>query len=307
MHFFYFYVSGSFQLSGSFPEGIQYLSTLKAISLVDSNLQGPLPPDITKRLPQLTSLFLGLNQFTGPIPLQWFTDGPSSSSNRSISSSSLIDLELNMNLLTGHIPPEMARFNKLEVLSLNDNQFEGTIPKEVLGGMPSLKRIQFSMNRLTGTIPSSIGQLTNLYLLAVAGNKLYGTIPSEIGLLKESMVDVRIGSNVFSGELPKEFYGLNHLLKLDVSTNRFNGTLNPMIGRSFPILRILYIHHNEFTGSIPTQMETMIYLKDFVFSNNKLTGTIPKGMCQFVGERCCQVTCCTVDGDDCPTNEVANP
>ena len=291
----------SFKLSGTFPDGLQYLSTLKTISLVDSNLQGQLPPDILRRLPQLTSLFLGVNQFTGSIPAQWFVYDNSSSSHNS---SALANLELNMNMLTGTIPTEIADLINLEVLSLNNNVFEGTIPKEMMGGMPSLKNVHLSMNQLTGTIPSSIGQLTNLYLLAATGNKLQGTIPTEIGLLNESLGDIQIGSNNFSGNLPKEFYDLKYLMNCDLSKNRFNGTLRPTIGRSFPLLEILYVNQNEFTGSIPDQMESMMYLSDFVFTDNDLTGTIPEGLCQFVSERCCKVNCCTVDGDICPTNNV---
>ena len=300
-----FPLTDSFKLSGTFPDGIQYLSALTTLNLIDSNLKGPLPPNIILHLPQLTSLRLNLNQFTGSIPSQWFVnDYPTSSG---ISSPSLVTLELNMNLITGTIPPEMAVFRNLRALNLDNNRFEGTLPNEVMGGMPSLTSLQVSMNNLNGTIPRTIGQLTNLHQLTLTSNKLDGTIPSEIGMLKESLRDLEIGSNDFSGELPNEFYELTWLSHLELGMNRFNGTLKPTIARSFPSMTILKINQNEFTGSIPDQMETMPNLKVFIFSDNDLTGTIPEGLCLFVSERCCRVSCCTVDGDDCPSNITGGP
>ena len=49
----------------------------------------------------------------------------------------------------------------IEILSLNENLFTGSIPSEI-GGLTNLERLQLNDNQLSGQIPESICGLTNL-------------------------------------------------------------------------------------------------------------------------------------------------
>jgi hypothetical protein len=286
----------AFKISGVFPKGLYFLSTLTSLTLADGTLHGPLPADIISRMPQLKELRLTLNQFTGPIPQQWFDDAmllPTPSQ--------LFDLHLGYNMLSGVIPSDITAFDNLQLLTLKDNQLNGTIPEQIFATMTNLTVVDVSVNHLTGTIPNNVGQLVNLVQLNLNGNKLRGTIPSSINSSYESLNELNVGSNDLTGELPREVYDLNHLIRLDISNNRINGTIKSIIGRSFPKLKYLLINSNYMGGSLPIQIGYMKKLEEFVFIDNAFTGLLPDGLCKFVSEKCCRI-CCTVDGAECPMN-----
>ena len=66
--------------------------------------------------------------------------------------SSLVELDLESNQLTGPIPPELSNLSNLETLGLAGNQLNGTIPP-VLGSLSNLERLWLHNNRLTGRLP----------------------------------------------------------------------------------------------------------------------------------------------------------
>ena len=90
-------------------------------------------------------------------------------------------LYLNMNGLTGSIPPEIGNLTNLIYLNLGGNQFTGSIPPQI-GKLSNLTDLNLGGNQLT-VIPSEIGALTNLIYLNLGGNQLTGSIPPEIGSL----------------------------------------------------------------------------------------------------------------------------
>jgi hypothetical protein len=60
----------------------------------------------------------------------------------------------------------------LEILSVWDNQFTGTIPLWI-ADMTTLKGLSLDLNQFTGTIPSNLfDKLSNLGYVYMNGNKL---------------------------------------------------------------------------------------------------------------------------------------
>ncbi|KAH8484406.1 hypothetical protein H0E87_028748 [Populus deltoides] len=103
-------------LMGHFPPGIQKCTSLTGLDLSHNELQGPIPSDISKRLPYITNLDLSFNNFSGEIPINI------------TSLSFLNDLKLDNNKLTGHIPLEIGQLDRIIVFTVTNNRLSGPVP-----------------------------------------------------------------------------------------------------------------------------------------------------------------------------------
>ena len=65
------------------------------------------------------------------------------------------ELELDINQLSGEMPPELGNLGSLSLLYLNENQLSGQIPSE-LGSLANLTRLGLDGNQLSGCVPSSL-------------------------------------------------------------------------------------------------------------------------------------------------------
>ena len=147
----------------------------------------------------VTSLYLGYEQLTGPIPPELG------------SLSNLRTLWLNDNQLTGPIPPELGNLSNLTELDLGDNQLTGPIPPE-LGNLSNLSELDLSSNQLTGPIPSELGNLSNLTELNLGSNQLTGPVPPELGNLSNLRAIYLLGNDL-AGCVPED---LQHLAAADL-------------------------------------------------------------------------------------------
>jgi Leucine-rich repeat (LRR) protein len=83
--------------------------------------------------------------------------------------SSLTELWLWNNQLSGPIPAELGNLSSLTGLRLDGNQLSGPIPAE-LGNLSSLTRLELWNNQLSGLIPAELGNLSSLQYLNIGGN-----------------------------------------------------------------------------------------------------------------------------------------
>lgn len=89
-------------------------------------------------------------------------------------------LELAQNNLQGLLPNELELLSSsLIEINLEDNEITGSISSS-LGELGSLEILNLSSNKFSGVIPTELGRLSNLELLELASNDLSGTMPSEI-------------------------------------------------------------------------------------------------------------------------------
>jgi Leucine-rich repeat (LRR) protein len=107
------------QLSGSIPNELSLLTTIKNFSLTGNALRATIPTAI------------GLM-------------------------TSLTVLDLSSNSLSGTLLTEIGRLSSLNTLLLQDNLLTGTIPTE-LAKLLGLQLIRLNSNKLTGTIPDTVG------------------------------------------------------------------------------------------------------------------------------------------------------
>jgi hypothetical protein len=154
-------------------------------------------------------------------------------------------------------------------LSLDDNNLQGTIPKEI-GALSQLTELDLEHNSLSGTIPHSIARLSQLEYLDLDENKLQGTIPEKI-------------------------YSLSLLKALDLDTNMLSGTISSKIA-ALQELYIVQYDNNKMTGTIPSQVGLLPQLKYFTFAGNSFEGTVPESICNTAITILANCELCSVKG-----------
>ena len=103
-------------LKGKFPRGIENCSSMIGLDLSSNKLSGPIPSDISLKLPFITTLDLSSNSFSGVIPL-------------SLANCTYLNvLKLDNNQLTGSIPLQIGQLNRMKTFSVSNNRLSGPVP-----------------------------------------------------------------------------------------------------------------------------------------------------------------------------------
>lgn len=101
--------------------------------------------------------------------------------------SSVQELNVSYNKLTGALPAEIRFLTKLKVLDASHNQFTG-VPAEI-GQLQDLGTLDYSYNQLTG-LPYELANLKKLKVLNLAGNA-YSEL--DLGIIRKGLpADVQI-------------------------------------------------------------------------------------------------------------------
>lgn len=80
----------------------------------------------------------------------------------------LEELDISDNALTGALPAEIRKLQKLRILDASGNKMTG-VPAEI-GQLSQLEQLDLSNNQLTG-LPYELGNLQNLRTLILSGNQ----------------------------------------------------------------------------------------------------------------------------------------
>ncbi|KAG5546793.1 hypothetical protein RHGRI_018834 [Rhododendron griersonianum] len=222
---------------------------------------------------------------------------------------SLSNLNLDQNYLTGPLSSSIANLTQMQWLSLGFNALSGEVTKE-LGKLTNLLSLSISSNNFSGSLPSELGYLTkleqllkflpvdimkcNLYKagVTVAWKKL------EHHTYKIIHLDSYFDSSGVSGAIPSTFAALQNLHTLWASDNELTGSIPEFIGNwsKLRVLRIsdlsngssslaflkdmtslstLILRNNNVSGSFPTNIGDYQSLSQLFLGNNKLNGTLP--------------------------------
>ncbi|KAJ6388081.1 hypothetical protein OIU77_026614 [Salix suchowensis] len=276
---------------GIIPPKFSSLHHLHSLLLDSNNLHGPFP-EFLSILPNLTVLSLSGNYLTGTLPPSFFSN-----------CTSLANIDLSQNLLTGQIPEEIGNCPGIWNLNLYNNQFTGELPAS-LANISELYNIDVEYNNLTGELPGNIlGKLysvvslhlsynnmfshdhntnlepfftalancTELEELEMAGMNLGGRLPSSIGRLSVNLDTMLLQENRISGMIPSEIAHLSNLTVLNLTSNSLNGTIPAEINQ-MSSLEQLFLSHNLLTGAIPAALGQLPRLGLLDLSNNQLSG-----------------------------------
>ncbi|XP_026458309.1 probable leucine-rich repeat receptor-like serine/threonine-protein kinase At3g14840 isoform X1 [Papaver somniferum] len=170
--------------------------------------------------------------------------------------------------LAGILPPELVKLPYLQVINLDRNYLNGSIPK-VWGSM-KLVNISLFGNRLSGPIPEEIGNITTLKNLALEINQLSGHLPQKLGDIV-GINRIVLSSNNFTGEVPPTFYKLTNLTDFRISDNQFTGKI-PSFIKNWTNLERLEIQASGLEGPIPcdiSALENLSILKISDLRGNK--------------------------------------
>ncbi|KAF5468843.1 hypothetical protein F2P56_012958 [Juglans regia] len=178
--------------------------------------------------------------------------------------------------LTGKFPTWLLENNtKLEVLSLRNNSFTGTLqlPSHHI---PNLSLLDISFNHIQDPIPTNFGLIfPNLEVLNIYKNHFEGVIPPSYGNLA-SLTYLDMSSNNFSGTIPENLtMGCSSLQYLKLSKNHLSGQLIPT-NSNLTAIQYLYLDNNHFSGEIPHSISNLTDLHTIDFSNNNLSGMLPR-------------------------------
>jgi len=148
-----------------------------SFSLGGYKLQGTLPIELV-RFPKLKLLDLQSNHLSGTLPHEW---GVLASNG-----SQLETLRLDRNDLVGSIPDSWCHWNSttMRELILANNQLTGSLPSCV-SRLSAMTDFSVKNNAMTGTIPSSLAKLSDLETIHMAGNRLSGVFPLSLCALKQ--------------------------------------------------------------------------------------------------------------------------
>ncbi|CAL4979969.1 unnamed protein product [Urochloa decumbens] len=113
----------------------------------------------------------------------------------------VITINLSSSMLTGVLSPSIAKLTTLQQLLLDDNSISGGIPQE-FGNLSSLTTLNLGRNNLNGSIPDSIGRLSKLQILDLNENHLRGSIPISF-LNLASLNNINLAYNNLGGEIPE--------------------------------------------------------------------------------------------------------
>ncbi|KAK9154468.1 hypothetical protein Sjap_001948 [Stephania japonica] len=171
----------------------------------------------------------------------------------------------------------LISLQKLQNISISDNQFEGIVDSDV-GSIGSLRFLDLSRNSFHGSIPSELMKLKNLAYLNVSFNSLGGKIPAGLQMLKLlKYLDLRF--NKFSGDISNVLMEMQNVEYVDLSSNQFSGSLDLDLENSSFVSTVQYLNvsHNSLVGELFEHdgMPFFDSLAVFDASYNQLVGPIP--------------------------------
>ena len=234
----------------------------------------PLPPETSTDRDVLVALYNATDGPNWTNNTNWLSDAPLGDwyGVDVTANGQVINLRLNNNALSGHIPVELGEMAELRLLSVGFNALTGSIPVE-LGQLFNLHFLRLDHNELTGSIPPVLGKLTGLRTLDLVNNALTGRIPPELGHLA-NLRALSIARNQLTGSIPSELGALANLTELSAGANQLTGSIPPELG-SLSKLSILELLQNGLTGNIPPELGRLTNLEWLYLNENQLTGEVP--------------------------------
>lgn len=262
---------------GGIPDIFDGLTSFEVLRLSYNYLSGVLPPSL--RSPSISELYIN-NQLT---------NSSSSTAGKLWGTldvlGSMVQLTVawvHGNSFTGTIP-DLSKCTSLVDLQLRENQLTGVLPSS-LASLPSLRNLTLSNNLLQGPFPS-LGK--DVQVDALTGNSFCKQQPGPCDQRVTDLLSVAEGfgypvtiARAWKGNNPCNAWlfvtcdPLGNITTLNFADQKLVGNISESISR-FPALKFLKLQNNNLTGSIPPSLASLAHLQTLDVSNNNLTGDIP--------------------------------
>ncbi|KAL3924431.1 MAG: hypothetical protein SGILL_001053, partial [Bacillariaceae sp.] len=255
----FLYLSNN-MLTGSIPNTLTEASKLSVLALDDNNLKGSI--NGVWNLPNLEYLYLEDNELTGEMPTMIESNHPL-----------LINLDLSNNKISGSLPVDLFRLERLEILDLHGNWFAGEMPNDI-NLYDKLRFVALHGNKLSGLIPPTVANLHQLTHLDLSSNLFSGRIPVEMDYLTK-LSFLFLGGNTFSPQkIPSWVYSMTDLRELSLKGSQLTGTISDVVG-ALGNLILLDLDDNKLTGPIPPDIGALTNLEFLLLNRNELSEAIP--------------------------------
>ncbi|KAL7228339.1 hypothetical protein ACSBR2_007121 [Camellia fascicularis] len=251
------------QLKGLIPDSFGGMISLANLSPDDNDLEGALPKSFAN-LTHLRSLRLSYNNLTEE--LHQFLQKLSGAED------SLQVLHVDENCLSGPLP-DFTRFSSLIELYVGHNQLSGSIP-ETFRQLPSLVYLLLNVNQITGSLPD-LSMFPSLTYLLLEGNQLNGIIHRNIGQLSKLVYfDVSFNSlKVILSET--HFSNMSSLKYLSFSSNTLL-TFNFSSDWVPPFqLGYIYLSSCKLGPHFPKWLRTQKNFSELDISSNGISDNVP--------------------------------
>ncbi|CUG93760.1 GP46-like surface antigen, putative [Bodo saltans] len=182
---------GANNLSGTLPDSLGSLTSLRSFFLSDNIISGTLPETLAS-LTNLRNLQANMNALTGPLPSSWG------------SLTVLLTLLLNGNHLTGTLPSKWSTMISLQTLALHNTNITGALPSE-WSSMTGLFLLRLNSNSISGTLPDSWNNLSRLTAIRAEMNRIHGTLPAAWGGGMPKLQILFLSDNCLEGEIPLNY------------------------------------------------------------------------------------------------------
>ncbi|OMO72370.1 hypothetical protein COLO4_27654 [Corchorus olitorius] len=270
-------------LKGSLPMSLFHMPKLELLDLSNNDLDGTIPESID--LPSIQTLDISSNSFNGSLP-----------SHICVNSTRIRNLNLAVNYFSGNILPGFGNCSSLEQLFLGMNDLTGGITEDIFH-LQILTILGLQNNNFHGKLNPAMVSLNSLNL---GTNKFNGPLPDNLPLCRQ-LKNINLARNNFSDQIPesfREFQSLSflslsnsslhnissalqilqhcrNLTTLVLTLNFRNETLPDDPNLHFEKLKVLVIVDCGLNGSIPQWLRNISSLQLLDVSWNHLTGTIP--------------------------------
>jgi len=192
---------------GTITSQISKLPYLYELDLSNNKFSGPFPMAVLG-MNTLTFLDIRFNSFSGGVPQQIFTQNLevlfinnnllTQNLPDNLATSSIFLLTLANNKFIGSIPRNLPKaLSSLTEVVLLNNELTGCLPHEI-GYFQEAIVFDVGNNQLTGPLPMSLSCLEKVEVVNLAGNMFYGMVPDFVCAGLENLVNFSLSDNYFT-------------------------------------------------------------------------------------------------------------
>ena len=146
----------------------------------------------------------------------------------------------------GPLATSLETLTKLQVLYLNDNQFNGSV--------------------------TWLSNFSSLSMISLVNNSFSGPLPN---FTSHQMLSMQLDNNKFLGEIPQIYEELTTIVTLSLSGNKLKGPVKDIFS-NMSALRVLMLNNNSLESTLPASLAKCTKLVYFDVSGNQISGTLPK-------------------------------